>query len=66
MGLGSAQVTCPNCNTLCQTKGVGVLAIIVIAIATVITFGIGLIVGLIYLYYIGKRPTECPNCGLKF
>ena len=63
MGLGSTELICPNCETVCRTKGVSVSAIIVIAIATLITFGVGLIVGLIYLYYIGKRPTKCTNCG---
>jgi len=66
MGLGSMEVVCPNCHTLCKTKGVTALGIIIIAVATIITFGIGLIVGLIYLFHVAKRPTECPNCGLKF
>ena len=65
MSLGSTELMCPNCKTVFKTKGVGVLAIIVIAISTFITLGIGLIVGLIYLYYIGKRPAQCPNCGFK-
>jgi len=66
MGLGSAELECPNCNTLCKTKGVTALGIIFIVIATIITFGIGLLAGLIYLFHVANRPTECPNCGLKF
>jgi len=66
MGLGSTEVICPNCNTVCRTKGVTALGIVIIVVATIITFGIGLIVGLIYLFHVAKRPTECSNCGAKF
>ena len=66
MGLGSTQLSCPKCMTLCQTKGVTVPAIIVIIIATLITFGLGLIVGIIYHWHVSKRPTVCPNCGFTW
>ena|GEM_PF-5568697 len=66
MPLGSTQLSCPRCQTLCQTKGVTAFGVIIIAIASIITFGLGLIVGLIYLWHVARRPTVCPSCGYSW
>ena len=66
MGLGSAKLLCPKCSALCQTQGVSLMAVVLIGIATLLTFGLGLIVGLFYLWHVGKRQTVCPNCGCVF
>jgi len=66
MGIGSSELSCPRCMALCKTSGLGCFALIVIIIISMFTFGIGLIIGLLYYLVVKKRPVECSNCGFRW
>jgi DNA-directed RNA polymerase subunit RPC12/RpoP len=66
MGLGSTQLSCPNCKSLCDTKGISWVVFFILISLTVLTFGIGLIIILLYTLASKKQPIECPHCGYRW
>ena len=66
MGFWSTQLSCPKCLTLCKTKGMGCIPLIVLIAITIATFGLGLIIGFLYFMYLKKQPIECPSCGFRW
>jgi len=74
MGIETDTISCPKCGALCETRKIGFLEYILYCIVVIffgaITFGIGIIVGLIVYLILRnnarKKPVECKKCGFRF
>ena len=66
MGFGLTELSCPRCMTLCEANEISTFLVICIIIISIVTLGLGLIIGIIYFLYIKNQTIECHECGFKW